>query len=64
MTPHDTECYTIRSSAERADSRLKEDFGADTLWPRGTARSLCTRCLASLRRLRISFSACSLSCHL
>jgi hypothetical protein len=42
MAPHEAERYKIRSGAERANSRLKEDSGPTTLWSRDTARSLCT----------------------
>jgi hypothetical protein len=37
--PHEAERYKIRSSAERrANSRLKEDFGAGNVMVKGTAR--------------------------
>ncbi len=35
MAPHEAERYKIRSSAERANSRLKEDFGANNVMVRG-----------------------------
>jgi hypothetical protein len=35
MAPHEAERYKIRSGAERANSRLKEDFGADNVMVRG-----------------------------
>ena len=44
MAPHQAERYKIRSGAERANSRLKEDFGANNVM----ASSCC---------LRISFCA-------
>lgn len=31
MAPHEAQCYKIRSNAERANSRLKEDFGANNV---------------------------------
>ena len=31
MAPHEAERYKIRSGAERANSRLKEDFGASNV---------------------------------
>jgi hypothetical protein len=35
MAPHEAERYKIRSSAERANSRLKEDFGANNVMVKG-----------------------------
>ena len=35
MAPHEAERYTIRSCAERANSRLKEDFGASNVMVKG-----------------------------
>ncbi len=35
MAPHEAELYKIRSSAERANSRLKEDFGANHVMVKG-----------------------------
>ncbi len=35
MAPHEAERYKIRSSAERANSRLKEDFGANNIMVKG-----------------------------
>ena len=35
MAPHEAERYKIRSSAERANSRLKEDFGAKNIMVKG-----------------------------
>lgn len=35
MAPHEAERYKIRSSAERANSRLKEDFGASNVMVKG-----------------------------
>jgi hypothetical protein len=35
MAPHEAERYKIRSGAERANSRLKEDFGANNLMVKG-----------------------------
>jgi hypothetical protein len=35
MAPHEAERYKIRSTAERANSRLKEDFGANTVMVKG-----------------------------
>lgn len=35
MAPHEVERYKIRSSAERANSRLKEDFGANNVMVKG-----------------------------
>ena len=31
MAPHEAQLYKIRSSTERANSRLKEDFGANNV---------------------------------
>ena len=38
MTPHEAERYKMRSSAERANSRLKEDFGANNVMVKGHAK--------------------------
>ncbi|MGW8158555.1 MAG: transposase [Desulfoprunum sp.] len=38
MAPHQAERYKIRSSAERANSRLKEDFGANNVMVKGHAK--------------------------
>ena len=38
MAPHEKERYKIRSSAERANSRLKEDFGANNVMVKGHAK--------------------------
>lgn len=38
MAPHEAERYKIRSSAERANSRLKEDFGANNVMVNGHAK--------------------------
>lgn len=38
MAPHEAERYKMRSSAERANSRLKEDFGADNVMVKGHAK--------------------------
>ena len=35
MAPHEAERYKMRSSAERANSRLKEDFGANNIMVKG-----------------------------
>ena len=35
MAPHEAERYKIRSSAERANGRLKEDFGANNIMVKG-----------------------------
>lgn len=35
MAPHEAERYKVRSSAERANSRLKEDFGASNIMVKG-----------------------------
>lgn len=35
MAPHEAERYKIRTSAERANSRLKEDFGASNVMVKG-----------------------------
>ena len=35
MAPHEAERYKMRSSSERANSRLKEDFGADNVTVKG-----------------------------
>jgi len=42
MAPHEAERYKIRSSAERANSRLKEDFGANNVMVKGHSKvTLC-----------------------
>lgn len=38
MAPHEAERYKIRSSAERANSRLKEDFGANNVMVKGYSK--------------------------
>ena len=38
MAPHEAERYKIRSSAERANSSLKEHFGAGNVMVRGHAK--------------------------
>ena len=38
MAPHEAERYKIRSSSERANSRLKEDFGAGNVMVKGHAK--------------------------
>jgi len=38
MAPHTAERYKIRSGAERANSRLKEDFGANNVMVKGHAK--------------------------
>lgn len=38
MAPHEAARYKIRSSAERANSRLKEDFGANNVMVKGHAK--------------------------
>lgn len=38
MSPHEAERYKIRSGAERANSRLKEDFGAGNVMVKGHAK--------------------------
>jgi len=38
MAPHEAERYKIRSNAERANSRLKEDFGANNVMVKGHAK--------------------------
>lgn len=38
MAPHEAERYKLRSSAERANSRLKEDFGANNVMVRGHSK--------------------------
>jgi hypothetical protein len=38
MAPHQAERYKIRSSAERANSRLKEDFGANNVMVKGHSK--------------------------
>lgn len=35
MAPHEAERYKVRSSVERANGRLKEDFGADNVMVKG-----------------------------
>jgi len=35
MFPHEAECYKIRSCVERANGRLKEEFGACNVMVRG-----------------------------
>jgi hypothetical protein len=38
MAPHEAERYKIRSCAERANSRLKEDFGASNVMVKGHSK--------------------------
>lgn len=38
MAPHEAERYKVRSSSERANSRLKEDFGANNVMVKGHSR--------------------------
>jgi transposase len=38
MAPHEAERYKIRSTAERANSRLKEDFGANNVMVKGHSK--------------------------
>ena len=38
MAPHQAQRYKIRSSAERANSRLKEDFGANNVMVKGHSK--------------------------
>ena len=38
MAPHEAERYKERSSAERANSRLKEDFGANNVMVKGHSK--------------------------
>ena len=38
MLPHEAERYKVRSSAERANSRLKEDFGANNIMVKGHSK--------------------------
>ena len=38
MAPHEAERYKIRSGAERANSRLKEDFGASNVMVKGHSK--------------------------
>ena len=38
MAPHEADRYKIRSGAERANSRLKEDFGANNVMVKGHAK--------------------------
>ncbi|MCB2182144.1 MAG: transposase [Desulfobulbaceae bacterium] len=38
MAPHQAERYKIRGSAERANSRLKEDFGANDIMVKGHSK--------------------------
>lgn len=38
MAPHEAVRYKIRSSAERANSRLKEDFGANNVMVKGHSK--------------------------
>jgi hypothetical protein len=42
MVPHEAECYKIRSSAERANSRLKKISEPTMLWSRAMQRYPCT----------------------
>ena len=38
LAPHESERYKERSSAERANSRLKEDFGANNVMVKGYSK--------------------------
>jgi hypothetical protein len=38
MAPHEAERYKIRSGEERANSRLKEDFGANSVMVKGHSK--------------------------
>jgi len=38
MAPHEAERYKIRTTAERSNSRLKEDFGADNVMVKGHSK--------------------------
>ena len=38
MSPHEAERYKIRATAERANSRLKEDFGANNVMVKGHSK--------------------------
>ena len=38
MAPHEAERYKIRSCAERANGRLKEDFGANNVMVKGYSK--------------------------
>ncbi len=38
MAPHEAERYKIRSGAERANSRLKEDIGANNVMVKGHSK--------------------------
>jgi hypothetical protein len=38
MAPHEAERYKERSSAERANGRLKEDFGASNIMVKGHSK--------------------------
>jgi hypothetical protein len=38
MAPHEAERYKMRTSSERANSRLKEDFGASNVMVKGHAK--------------------------
>jgi hypothetical protein len=38
MLPHEAERYKVRSSAERANGRLKEDFGANNIMVKGHSK--------------------------
>ena len=38
MAPHEAERYKVRTSSERANSRLKEDFGADNVMVKGHSK--------------------------
>jgi hypothetical protein len=38
MAPHEAQRYKIRTTVERSNARLKEDFGADNVMVRGHAK--------------------------
>ena len=38
MAPHEAERYKIRTTAERSNSRMKEDFGADNIMVKGHSK--------------------------
>jgi hypothetical protein len=38
MAPHEAQRYKIRTTAERSNARLKEDFGADNIMVKGHSK--------------------------
>jgi len=60
MAPHEAERYKERSTAERANARLKEDFGAENIRVKGHTKVPCTLCLESSPYLPTNLSGCSL----